>query len=274
MAGGAPKPVASNRRVSASSASPSSWMTSTVGRANDKVARIIAVLVFRDMRWMLPLGVLAGLAACPAGGTTGKVPQPPLPPPAPPGSEPSDLKVELPSIPAKIDVTTSAPTDGTSPDKRSPILDILKAENEREIAALRQQKEPAHYLSYQLVEQRIVNLESEGGALITDSDDTARNLDVEVRVGTSDLDNTRNLASDDNGLNSPLTRRGVVPFGDDKQAIANALWLETDRRYRESVTALGYVRQDQSTLSKHATAPDFVVEKPEVYVEAPAKLVF
>jgi predicted Zn-dependent protease len=219
---------------------------------------------------MLPLGVLAGLAACPAAGT-GKVPQPPLPP----GAGPSDLKIDLPAIPAKIDITASAPTDGNAPDKRSPILDILKAENEREFAALKQQNEPAHYLAYQLVEQRIVNLESEGGALITDSDDTARNLDVEVRVGKPALDNSRALADDNNGLNAPLTRRGIVPFGDDKQALSNALWLETDRRYREAVNALGYVRQDQSTLkATRAAVPDFSQEKPEVYVEAPTKLEF
>jgi predicted Zn-dependent protease len=219
---------------------------------------------------MLPLGVLAGFAACPAPGTSGQAPQPPLPP----GPAPSDIKVDLPSIPSKIEVTTSAPTDGTAPDKRSPILDVLKAENEREIATLKTQKEPAHYLAYQLVEQRIVNLESEGGALIQDSDDTVRNLDVEVRVGKPELDNSRALADDTNSLNAPLTRRGVVPFGDDKEALTNALWLETDRRYREAVTALGYVRQDQSTLKTHSTAPDFSQEKAEVHVEAPNKLEF
>jgi predicted Zn-dependent protease len=219
---------------------------------------------------MLPLGVLAGLAACPAHGTSGQAPQPPLPP----GPQASDLKVELPAIPSKIEVTTSAPTDGTAPDKRSPILDVLKAENEREIATLQKQKEPAHYLAYQLVEQRIVNMESEGGALITDSDDTVRNLDVEVRVGKPELDNSRALADDTNGLNAPLTRRGIVPAGDDKQALSNALWLETDRRYREAVSALGYVRQDQSTLKTRATAPDFSHEAAEVHIEAPKQLEF
>jgi predicted Zn-dependent protease len=186
------------------------------------------------------------------------------------------MKLELPAIPAKIEVTKSQPTDGNAPDKRSPILDILKGENAREIAALRKQPEPAYYLAYQLVEQRVVSLEAEGGALIADTDNTDRNLDVEVRVGTPALDNTRNLTSDDAGLNAPLTRRGIAPFGDDKQALSNALWLETDRRYREAVTALGYVRQDQSTLahSKKDTAPDFASDQAEVYVEAPAKLEF
>ncbi|MBA3453071.1 MAG: TldD/PmbA family protein [Deltaproteobacteria bacterium] len=220
------------------------------------------------MRWIYALGAAAGLLGCP-GGSTATVKQPPTPP-----GPPAEIRVDLPSIPSKVEVTRSAPTDGHDPSKRSPLLDIMKAENERQMAALRAQKEPAHYLAYQLVEQRVVNLEAEGGALITDSDDSARNLDVEVRVGTPDLDNTRNLASDDNGLNSPLTRRGVVPFGEDKQAISNALWLETDRRYREAVTALGYVRQDQSTLSKQKAAPDFASDKADVYVEAPATLVF
>jgi TldD protein len=218
---------------------------------------------------MHPLGVLAGFAACAGGGTTGPV----APLPGSPG-EPANINVELPSIPSRIEVTASAPTDNQAPDKRSPILDILKAENERQMAVLSKQKDPAHYLAYQLVEQRIVSLESEGGALITDSDDTIRNLDVEVRVGKPELDNTRALADDNNGLNAPLTRRGTVPFGEDKQALASTLWLETDRRYREAVSALGYVRQDQSTLKSRTTAPDFSQEKPEIHIDAPTKLEF
>jgi TldD protein len=222
------------------------------------------------MRWIYSLGVLAGvagLAACPGrgGGTT---PKPIVPDP--------EIKFDLPAIPAKIELTQTPPTDGHSPDKRSPLLDVLKAENEREIAVLRKlEKDPAYYLAYQLVEQRVVSLEAEGGALISDSDDTARNLDVEVRVGKPGLDNTRSLADDNNGLNHPLTRRGVVPFGADKQAISNALWLETDRRYREAVTALGYVMQDQSTLKTSKTAiADFSSSEPEVYIDKPAELKF
>jgi TldD protein len=222
---------------------------------------------------MFLLGALAEFAACPGGGTR-KAPQStPLAPV--PGLADGKDRIELMPIPSKIDVTTSTPADGNAPDKRSPILDILKAENEREIGVLRKEKEPAYYLAYQLVEQRVVNLESEGGALIMDSDDTVRNLDVEVRVGKPELDNSRALADDPNNLNAPFTRRGVVPFGADKQALSNALWLDTDRRYREAVSALGYVRQDQSTLkSTRIAAPDFSQEPAEVHVEGPAKLEF
>jgi TldD protein len=215
------------------------------------------------------LGAVAALAACPSGGGDGKVAKPQ--PPALPGNE---GKYDLPEVPAKIDVSQSAPTEGNSPASRSPILDILKAENDRQMGALKKAPDPAYYLAYQLVEQRVVSLEAEGGALISDNDDSARNLDVEVRVGSAKLDNTRALSDDANNFNAPLTRRGVVPFGEDKQALTSALWVETDRRYHEAVTALGYVKQDQATLSHASADPDFSSAPAEVYIEKPAQLQF
>ena len=222
------------------------------------------------MRSTLWLGACAVLSAACSGGV--KQPVKPVPPPPAPVTE---MKVDLPAIPAKIDVTTSKPTDGNSPEKRSPVLDIMKNEAERELGALAKSSDPAYYIAYQIVDTRVVNLEAEGGALIGDSDEPARNVDVEVRVGTPALDNTRQISDDANGLNSPLGRRGVMPFGDDKQAISNALWLETDRRYHEAVSELSYVKQDQMTLSKQRPAePDFSTEPAEVYVETPARLEF
>jgi predicted Zn-dependent protease len=218
------------------------------------------------MRRTFLLGV-AVAGACSGGTKTPTVPKPPLPG--------NDAKLDLPAIAAKIEVTTSKPTEGTSPDQKSPILAILKAENEREVASLAKTNDPAYYLAYQLVEQRIVTMDAEGGALVADNDDTARNLDVDVRVGSPKLDNTHQLADDTNGLNSPLTRRGLVPFGADPEALSSALWLETDRRYHEAVSALGYVRQDQQTLSqKKASDDDFSHEPAETHIEPVAKLEF
>src|SRR5690242_4185457 len=129
------------------------------------------------MRWHVCLVVVLAATGCPGGGngTTTTKPNgngPPLDPVP-------EIKVDLPAIPAKIDVTKSEPTDGNTPAKRSPILDIMKEENDREMAQLKRQGDPAYYLAYQVVEHRIVSLDAEGGALITDNDDTARSLDVE-----------------------------------------------------------------------------------------------
>jgi len=215
--------------------------------------------------WALIAALSAG---CPGGHSGPPVkPGPELPPVAKP--------TELPAIPAHLESTSVEPTSGNTPSARSPILDVMVAENQRWMTALRQQPDPAYYLSYQIVEQRVVTLEAEGGALIGDNDETDRILDVEIRVGTPELDNTRALSDDPNGLNEPLPRRGVVPFGTDGPAIASHLWLETDRRYREAVQALAYVRQDQRTLGKSKTAvADFSSAPAEVYIEAPATLTF
>jgi TldD protein len=221
------------------------------------------------LEWLLSLGIAGLLAGCPGGGGgTGKG-SGTLPP-----IDPPDTKIDLPNIPSKLEVTTSAPTDANSPDARAPVLDYMKAENDRVMAVLKTQKDPAYYLAYHLIEQRSVNLDAEGGALITDSDETARQLDIDIRVGTPELDNTRDLADAQDALNAPLTRKAVVPFGDDKQAVANALWIETERRYREAVSALTYVKQDQATLKTKQTAPDFSHAAPEVHIEKPAQLVF
>ena len=56
---------------------------------------------------------------------------------------------------------------------------------------------------------------AEGGAITGDSDETDRILDVEIRVGSPELDNTRGISEDPNQLNDPLRRRAVVPFGED-----------------------------------------------------------
>ena len=208
----------------------------------------------------------AALVGC---GPSGKKVAPP-----PVDHPPVDETPQLAAIPARIDVTTDAPMSGNDPATRSPLLDIMAAENARWMATLTKQPAPAYYLAYQIVEQRVVQLDAEGGALIGDSDDTDRILDVEIRVGTPQLDNTRAITNDDQGLNEPLRRRATVPFGTDREAIANHLWLETDRRYREAALALAYVQQDQRTLGNRAAQPDFSAAPTESYVEAPKTLTF
>jgi predicted Zn-dependent protease len=187
---------------------------------------------------------------------------------------PTDPVPTLAAIPARIETTTDAPMSNHTPAARSPILDVMVAENQRWMTVLSKANDPAYHLAYQVVEQRVVELDAEGGALVGDSDDTDRILDVEIRVGSPDLDNTRALVNDEHGLNEPLRRRATVPFGTDPRAIANHLWLETDRRYREAVQALAYVRQDQRTLGKREAEPDFSPAPAEVYIGPPASFTF
>ncbi len=178
----------------------------------------------------------------------------------------------LPDVPARIETTAVAPTSDDSPGDRSPLLDILRDENARWMKGLAGKEDPAYFLAYQISDVRVVSLEAEGGALVTDSDETDRNLDVEIRVGSPALDNTRQLSDEQAVFNEPLTRHGIVPFGNDRQAISNHLWLETDRRYREATQNLAYVVQDQGTLGRTSQVPDFSSEPTETFIAKPVKL--
>ncbi|HTJ42633.1 MAG TPA: metallopeptidase TldD-related protein [Kofleriaceae bacterium] len=220
------------------------------------------------MRLFSLCAALALAVACGPKPTAKK----PDPTPLPPGSVPIAKGTDLPKIPTKIEITTQDPASGNDPSVRSPLLDVMLSENQRWMRQFSQSPEPAYFLSYTITDQRLVTLEAEGGALVTDSDDTDRNLDVELRVGSPELDNSHPISDDQNNLNVPLARRGVMPVGDDRMAVARHLWLETDRRYREATTALAYVKADQATLQKRKSAPDFSAEPTEIYIGKPAKL--
>src|SRR5688572_28556612 len=88
--------------------------------------------------------LLSGWTCGPKGGTT-------KPNPAIPSLD--EKAAELPTIPSRIETTASPPTEGDTPSERSPILDIMAAENARSMAILTKASDPAYYLAYQIVEQ-------------------------------------------------------------------------------------------------------------------------
>ena len=250
---------------------PAAGIAECVHAAGDATLHAMSALLSSRPRGLRPgalTGAILALLALGCGPKTSSEPRivtPPLPDP---------IKIELEDVPAKLDARTIEPTSDDRPAQRSPLLDIMKAESDRWMAVVTKKPDPAYYISYQITDSRTVSLEAEGGALLSDDDDDDRQLDVDVRVGTPQLDNTRPLSDDPIGLNQPLNRHGVVPFGTDKQAIQHHLWLETDRRYREAVQALSNIQSDQRMLAQTNRPPDFVHEKPEVYIGAPATLTF
>ncbi|HUH00898.1 MAG TPA: metallopeptidase TldD-related protein [Kofleriaceae bacterium] len=189
-----------------------------------------------------------------------------------PGDKPV---VELPEVAATFEAQRIAPESGHDPSARSPILDSMLAENQRWMQAISKAKgAPAYYLGYSILHQRVVSIDAEGGAVVSSEEEIDRYLDVEVRVGSPALDNRRPLSDDERGVNEILDRQVHAPFGTDALAIQQALWLETDRRYREAAQQLYYVNQDSKLAPNDRGAPDFVLEKPEVFIQPQATLEF
>jgi TldD protein len=206
--------------------------------------------------------VLLALAGCPRQSGLG--------PDGPSGGAPLP-----PAVPVELDADRVAPMDGHDPAARSPLIDLLASENQRWYERLKADPNlPAYYVAYTIRERRGVVIEAEDGTLTGDEDEVQRALDVEVRVGSPDLDNRHPLRDPQlAALTSPV-RLGRIPFGSDEKAIRHHVWLETDRRYREAILHYNLVVAQQRTSARKNPSPDFSAAAKQVYFGKPATLSF
>jgi predicted Zn-dependent protease len=195
---------------------------------------------------------------------------PPLKDPA--GGKKTPKPAALPEIPAQVDAKRVQPLAGNVPSAKSPIIDYMAAENARWMKVLKNKPDaPAFYLAYQMWDRDVTVLNAEGGAIIGDRKQHDRLLDVDVLVGTPQVYNRRQLAAKNASMNEALARHGRAPFGSDRLAIQQGLWLETDRRYREAALQLAYVKQDKSVTVDKDKVDDFVHAQAEEYYQPLAK---
>ena len=140
-----------------------------------------------------------------------------------------------------------------------PQLDeIVASELERAMAVLAEQDEPPHYIAVAVTDERNSSVSATAGTIRHSDDDRSRYLDVDVRVGTPELDNTHPLR----GASSWRARdrsRVRFPLEDvPEHALRHAVWREVDARYRDAVEAVVMVRANQTVkVEEEDPAPDF-----------------
>ncbi len=123
----------------------------------------------------------------------------------------------------------AAPPDAQA--KRSPLLAALQAELERSMKTLSALDPPAYYMGYTITETQRADVSGSNGALLNSNEARNRWLEVSLRTGKYELDNShkvgeRQMASGGQGTS--------VPLDDDAEVVRRAIWLETtlssDRR--------------------------------------------
>ncbi len=148
-------------------------------------------------------------------------------------------------------------------------LDVMKAmttELERSVDALSKEETPLHFLSYEISERDQVALVTSFGALVGDSRSTDHLLDLELRVGDPALDNTHPVRNAGRQARRGPTRV-QVPLSDE-HALRSVLWLETDRRYKQSSEQYARVRASVSiNVEEDSDADDFAKAEPSVFEE-------
>jgi len=182
---------------------------------------------------------------------------------APGAGTPQSGKPQAPK-PAAKEPHAEKPADAATGEK-SPVLAAMEAELERSMAVLQKETPPAYFLGYAVTDQTRVEVMGSNGALLNSQEARSRFLQVQVRVGSHELDNTRRM-----GDRERLGGGGAVPapLEDDVPVLRRAIWLETDREYRVAAEALIQIKTGREVKAQTAEgeAPDFSKEKPQSFL--------
>ncbi|MBI1269782.1 peptidase U62 [bacterium] len=125
---------------------------------------------------------------------------------------------------------------------------------------------PLYYLAYRVFEDDYVSLKGKFGALTKESDPSKfRNLQVELRVGDSHMDNSHKLRGSTNTVTHVWS--DSLPVEDDDKAIANVLWRSTDKAFKAAQKQLTLVKASRALKVKEQDlSGDFTDEKPCHYL--------
>jgi TldD protein len=154
-----------------------------------------------------------------------------------------------------------APPPDTSTAKRSPLLAAMQEELDRSFKVLNSQDPPAYYLGYTITDTNRVNVSGSNGALLSSDENRNRWLEVSVRTGSYDLDNTHKVGTRQEQRGGPGT---PAPIDNDTEVLRRAIWLETDKQYRSAAEALIKIKTGKEVKVETAegAAPDFTHEQP------------
>jgi TldD protein len=173
--------------------------------------------------------------------------------------------VSLTPIAASV-AQAAPPPDAQS--KKSPLLAALQAELERSMKTLKSQEPPAYYLGYTITDTQRTDVSGSNGALLNSNENHNRWLEVSVRTGTYETDDTHKVGERTQTSASPGTS---VPLDDDPGVLRRAVWRETDTQYRAAAEALIKIKTGKEVKvdSAENRAPDFSHEPPHTYINAP-----
>ncbi len=211
--------------------------------------------MFREIGGTIALLLFSGLllSGCPKPAST-------------PAPKVTDTSVAT-TTPVQVHAESRDPLEGHDPSAASPLLKIMADENARWMRTFQTSPAPAYFLGYTIHDRQVIALGAESGALTIDASESHRALDVEVRVGDPTIDNRHPIQDQQVARFTNYQHLGIVPRGEDPKAIAHHLWLETDRRFRESALMTRIVMTEAQIGSAKKLPPDFSHEESETFIQ-------
>jgi len=168
------------------------------------------------------------------------------------------LSLQLACIPILASAENSAKPASAATDALVP---ILKSELTRAKTDLAKNDPSPYYLSYTVYDQDQIVIAGAYGGLLTNSDAQRRTVDVTMRVGAPELDNTHGQ-SRQSGMTS-----GVLPLNGDPDATSRVLWELTDRAYKRAAPSFLNVKTSNAVQAEEEDkSPDFSKETAQTHL--------
>jgi hypothetical protein len=159
--------------------------------------------------------------------------------------------------------------------QESPVLLAMEKELSRCYSTLsHQQPAPLYFLNYEITDIVRTTISASYGAIKAEDQDHSRYLDVDVRVGSPQLDNTHEIRGEfdfSRYLQNPVR----ISLEDDEGTIRERLWLETERRFKEAQERYTKILTNKAVkVVEEDLSQDFSQEKPEGFSGEKAKVLF
>jgi predicted Zn-dependent protease len=183
------------------------------------------------------------------------------------------------AVPPQQDIAVASSAPAASPGGDPVLIQAMEAELHRASAELGKAITPVastssasaapqpkpYFLSYSVADAESVSISAQYGAITNATSTHTRTADVQVRLGSPQLDNTHDVHRTSALTTLPL------PLTDDREAIERTLWYATDRGYGKALDALEKVKTEQQVRAREEdSSADFSAQKPTVEVLPPA----
>ena len=150
------------------------------------------------------------------------------------------------------------------------LIDLLYSEIEHQMSELENEEIPPYYISYRVKEVTSIRINATFGNITGSRESTKRTLTVEVRVGSNERDNTHELRDDFSGYLSYFQFGVKFPLTNDPDAIRQALWKETNKKYIKAIDKLAKVNANVAVkVDEEDKSSDFSIEDSYTYFEPP-----
>jgi TldD protein len=149
------------------------------------------------------------------------------------------------------------------------ILAAMKAELARSQQTFKGQPVQPYFLSYEITDDQVVSVTGVFGKLQTSRQSRSGQLDIDLRVGNSHLDNTHGMREAALEPSAPV----YVPIEADPAALRSVLWYWTDLKYKQAVEQLTTITTDvQVKVEQEDKSDDFSREPAAKHFDKPLRL--